>query len=119
MSSTATDLRGFLANLTNVPLQAYLMEAVPEQSRVVASGVYNVSFQVAGAAGAGVGGLLIAYAGNQASFFAAAPFYLASALLLALWFGHGRVYSTMTIDRRRPGQTGHTGQTMMPNDRAS
>jgi MFS family permease len=114
--SAAFLLRGFLANLTNVPLQAYLMEAVPERSRVVASGVYNVSFQVAGAAGAGVGGLLIAYAGNQASFFAAAPFYLASALLLALWFGRGRIYSTMTIDGRRPG---HSGQTMLPDDRAS
>ncbi len=80
-------MRGFLMNLPNAPLQAYLMEAVPERTRVAASSVYNVSFQVAGAAGSGVGGLLIERAGYQASFFVAAPFYITSALLLALWFG--------------------------------
>ena len=86
-------MRGFLMGLPNAPLQAYLMESVPEQTRVVASSVYNVSFQVAGAAGSGVGGLIILYAGNRASFFVAAPFYAASALLLAVWFG-GRAKGT-------------------------
>jgi MFS family permease len=86
-------MRGFLMGLPNAPLQAYLMESVPEQTRVVASSVYNVSFQVAGAAGSGVGGLIILHAGNQASFFVAAPFYAASALLLAFWFG-GRAKGT-------------------------
>jgi MFS family permease len=80
-------IRGFLMGLPNAPLQAYLMETVPDRTRVVASSVYNVSFQVAGAAGAGAGGLIIAHSGYRASFFVAAPFYAASAFLLAVWFG--------------------------------
>jgi len=88
--SVAYLARGFLINLTGAPLQAYLMETVPERARVAASGVYNISFQAAGALGAGVGGLLIQHAGYQASFFAAAPFYALSAILLAVWFGTGR-----------------------------
>lgn len=80
-------LRGFLMNVTSPPLQTFLMEAVPEERRVVASNVYNVSFQVAFAVGSGVGGELITRVGDRASFFAAAPFYAASAVLLALWFG--------------------------------
>jgi MFS family permease len=88
--SVAYLARGFLINLTGAPLQAYLMEAVPERTRVAASGVYNVSFQAAGALGAGAGGLLIQHAGYQASFFVAAPFYALSAFLLAVWFGTGR-----------------------------
>lgn len=80
-------LRGFLMNITSPPLQTFLMEAVPEDGRVVASNVYNVSFQVAFAVGSGVGGELITLVGDRASFFAAAPFYAASAVLLMLWFG--------------------------------
>lgn len=79
--------RSFLANLSGTPLQAYLMEAVPQERRVVASGVYNVSFQLAGAAGAGLGGILIAALGFRSVCFIAAPFYVASAVLLAFWFG--------------------------------
>lgn len=85
--SAAYLLRGFLMNVTSPPLQAFLMEAVPEDGRVVASNVYNVGFQVAFAVGSGVGGELITLAGDRASFFAAAPFYAASAVLLVLWFG--------------------------------
>lgn len=80
-------LRGFLMNITSPPLQTFLMETVPEDGRVVASNVYNVSFQVAFAVGSGAGGELITLIGDRASFFAAAPFYAASAVLLVLWFG--------------------------------
>lgn len=85
--SAAYLLRGFLMNVTSPPLQTFLMEAVPEDARVVASNIYNVSFQIAFAIGSGVGGLLITLAGDRAPFFAAAPFYAASAVLLLLWFG--------------------------------
>lgn len=80
-------LRGFLMNVTSPPLQTFLMDSVPEDGRVVASNVYNVSFQVAFAVGSAAGGLLITVAGDRASFFAAAPFYALSAVLLLLWFG--------------------------------
>lgn len=80
-------LRGFLMNVTSPPLQTFLMESVPEDTRVVASNIYNVSFQVAFAAGSGAGGLLITLTGDRAPFFVAAPFYAASAVLLLLWFG--------------------------------
>ncbi len=74
-------------NIGGTRLQAFLMEIVPERLRVVASGAYNVSFQLAGAAGSGIGGLLIAHLGFRPIFFVAAPFYLTSAFLLLLWFG--------------------------------
>lgn len=85
--SVAFLVRSFLMNIGGTPLQAFLMEIVPERLRVVASGAYNVSFQLAGAAGSGIGGLLIAHLGFRPIFFVAAPFYLASAGLLLLWFG--------------------------------
>lgn len=85
--SVAFLVRSFLMNIGGTPLQAFLMEIVPERLRVVASGAYNVSFQLAGAAGSGIGGFLIAHLGFRPIFFVAAPFYLASAFLLLLWFG--------------------------------
>ncbi|WIG61524.1 MAG: putative MFS-type transporter [Ktedonobacterales bacterium] len=89
IASLAYLIRGFLMAVTTPPLQTYLMGAVPDKSRVNASSAYNVSFQVGGALGAGVGGWLIALAGYQASFFAAMPFYALSAVLLIVWFGFG------------------------------
>ncbi len=83
-------MRGFLMNMPAPPLQAYFMEAVAEDERVTASSAYNVSFQMAGAIGAGVGGWLIAVSGYQSVFFVAAPFYAVSAVLLILWFGLAR-----------------------------
>lgn len=79
--------RAFLQNITSAPLQAYLMESVPEEARVTASSLYNVGFQVAGAAGSGVGGWLIALVGFRLPFILAIPFYFVSAVLLLVWFG--------------------------------
>ncbi len=80
-------VRTFLMNIPGAPLSAYLMEAVPEQRRVIASGVYNVSFQLIGALGAGVGGILINRLGFPLTILLAAPFYAASSILLVVWFG--------------------------------
>jgi predicted MFS family arabinose efflux permease len=63
------------------------MERTEPQQRVVASGVYNVSWQVAGALGAGLGGVLIARLGYHAVFVGAAALYAVSITLVALWFG--------------------------------
>jgi MFS family permease len=90
LASAALLVRTFLMNLTGAPLQTYLMEAVPERARVIASSVYNVTYQLAIAAGSGLGGLVIARAGYRPVFLAAAPFYTASAFLLLIWFGRHR-----------------------------
>ncbi len=84
--STAYLLRGTLVNLAGPAVTTFLMGAVPERSRVVANGAYNVSYQIAWALGAQVGGLVVVAAGYQLLFLLAAPCYAASALLLALWF---------------------------------
>jgi predicted MFS family arabinose efflux permease len=84
--SLAYLVRGALMAINNPPLQTFLMEAVDRDQRVLASSVYNVSFQVAWALGAGAGGLLVATVGSHAPFLLAAPFYAASAVLLWLWF---------------------------------
>src|SRR5258708_33162193 len=85
--SVAFLVRSFLMNIGGTPLQAFLMEIVPERLRVVASGAYNVSFQLAGAAGSGIGGFLIADLGFRPIFFVVASVFLASAFLLPLWVG--------------------------------
>lgn len=85
IASAAYLLRGFLMTITGPPLQTFLMESVPEESRVVASSVYNVSFQIAWALGAGLGGV-IASVSLRLPFIAAAPLYLLSALLMIAWF---------------------------------
>jgi len=79
-------IRGGLMALTSAPLQAYLMEAVPGERRIVASNVYNVSYQVAWAIGAGLGGAVIAVGGFVAPMLIAAALYAASAVLLGRWF---------------------------------
>jgi MFS family permease len=84
--SLAYLMRGGLMAINNPPLQTFLMEAVDKDQRVLASSIYNVSFQVAWALGAGVGGLLITLLGSHLPFVVAAPFYAISALLLLLWF---------------------------------
>ena len=90
LAAVAYVARGALMALTNPPLQTFYMEAVPEERRVLASSASNVGFQVAWSLGAGAGGWLIAIAGYRLPFLAAAPFYAASAVLLALWFGRAR-----------------------------
>ncbi len=82
--------RSFLMGLVGPPLQAHYMESVPERSRVLASSVYNASYQIVWAIGAVVGGWLINNAGYAPTFFIAAPLYFASALLVARWFGTRR-----------------------------
>jgi MFS family permease len=84
--SLAYLVRAALMAINNPPLQTFLMEAVDRDQRVLASSVYNVSFQVAWALGAGAGGLLVATVGSRAPFLVAAPFYAVSAVLLWLWF---------------------------------
>ena len=84
--SGAYILRSGLMAVNNPPLQSFLMESVDTDQRVLASSVYNVSFQVAWALGAGVGGWLITIVGSHLPFLLAAPFYAASALLLVVWF---------------------------------
>jgi MFS family permease len=84
--SAAYLLRGTLVNLAGPAVTTFLMGAVPERSRVVANGAYNVSYQIAWALGAQVGGLVVSAAGYQLPFLLAAPCYAASALLLAYWF---------------------------------
>ena len=85
VASAAYLLRGFLMSITGPPLQTFLMESVPDESRVVASSVYNVAFQMSWALGAGLGGV-IASVSLRLPFIAAAPFYLVSALLMIIWF---------------------------------
>jgi MFS family permease len=87
IAAVALLIRGPLMNASGPALQAYLMERTAPAQRVVASGVYNVSWQVAGALGAGVGGVLIAHLGYHAVFVAAAALYAVSITLVALWFG--------------------------------
>ncbi|PWT77801.1 MAG: hypothetical protein C5B60_02095 [Chloroflexi bacterium] len=84
--SLAYLVRGGLMAINNPPLQAFLMEAVDKDQRVLASSVYNVSYQASWALGAGVGGWLITVVGSHLPFLVAAPFYAVSALLLLLWF---------------------------------
>jgi MFS family permease len=84
--SLAYLVRGGLMAINNPPLQTFLMESVDTDERVLASSVYNVSFQAAWALGAGAGGWLIRVLGSHLPFLVAAPFYAISALLLLLWF---------------------------------
>ncbi|HLY32218.1 MAG TPA: MFS transporter [Ktedonobacterales bacterium] len=86
IASAAYLIRGALMTITSAPLQAYLMEVVPTEQRIVASNVYNVSWQVAWAIGAGLGGVLIALGGYAAPVIVAAVCYALSAALLARWF---------------------------------
>jgi MFS family permease len=87
LAAAAFLIRGPLMNAANPPLQAYYMERVPRDDRVLASSVYNVSWQLVWALGAGAGGVLIARAGYPPTFFGATALYTVSILLVALWFG--------------------------------
>ncbi len=78
-------IRGTLANIPGPPLQSFLMEEVPERERVIANGVYNVTWQIAWALGAFAGGLIVGRLGYQAPMLIAVPWYGGAALLFA-WF---------------------------------
>jgi MFS family permease len=88
IAAVAFLIRGPLMNAAGPPLQAYYMETVPTEQRVLASGVYNVSWQLAWSIGAGIGGVLIGAAGYPPVFVAAAVLYALSTILVAIWFGH-------------------------------
>lgn len=79
-------IRSTLMNTGAAPLQAWLMDAVTTERRVLASNAYNVSWQGAWAVGAALGGELIALAGYGAPFYVAGVCYALSAALLGLWF---------------------------------
>ena len=79
-------IRSTLMNTGAAPLQAWLMDAVPPERRVLASNAYNISWQTAWAVGAALGGGLIAIGGYGAPFYVAAACYTVSAALLGLWF---------------------------------
>jgi MFS family permease len=87
LASVVFLIRSPLMNAGNAPLQTVLMGAVREDERVVASGVYNVSWQVMGALGGFLGGTLIYWAGYPATFGIVAALYALSIFLLAIWFG--------------------------------
>ncbi len=84
--ATCYVLRSTLMNTGAAPLQAWLMDAAPPERRVVASNVYNVSWQGAWAIGAALGGELIAVGGYGAPFYVGAVCYTMSAILLGVWF---------------------------------
>src|SRR5581483_10026738 len=68
-------IRGTLVNFAGPAVTTYLMGAVPERSRVVANGAFNVSYQLAWALGAQAGGLIVGAAGYRLPFLVAAPCY--------------------------------------------
>jgi MFS family permease len=86
-------IRGALANIPGPALQSFLMEAVPERERVIANGVYNVSWQVAWALGAFAGGLIVNALGYQAPMLIAVPWYGGAALLFAWFFWRGNQHA--------------------------
>ncbi|MGH2505518.1 MAG: MFS transporter [Ktedonobacterales bacterium] len=79
-------IRSTLINTGSAPLQAWLMDAVTPQRRVLASNAYNISWQGAWAIGAALGGGLIALGGYGLPFYVAAVCYAVSAALLGAWF---------------------------------
>ncbi len=86
IAAAAYLIRGALMTVTSAPLQAYLMEIVPGERRIVASNVYNVSWQTAWAIGAGIGGAVLAVGGFASLAGVASVCYTLSAILLARWF---------------------------------
>lgn len=79
-------VRAAVMNIGAAPLQALLMDSVPEERRVLASNTYNVSWQGMWAVGAALGGVLIGVGGPSAPFFVATALYGLSAILFARWF---------------------------------
>jgi MFS family permease len=82
-------IRGSLISMAGPPLQTFLMGAVPEERRIVASEAFNVTWQIAGALGVALGGEILQAANYNytPNFLLAWACYAASALLLLFWFG--------------------------------
>lgn len=101
-------IRSTLMNTGGAPLQAWLMDAVAPQRRVLASNAYNISWQGAWAIGAALGGGLIALGGYGLPFYVAAVCYAVSAALLGVWFlprhgdhgDHGEATPALTPGKR-------------------
>jgi MFS family permease len=91
IAAVAYLIRGPLMNAANPPLQAFLMASVTSERRVFASGVYNVSWQLAGAIGAGAGGVLVHAVGYPSTIAATTALYAAGIALVAVWFGRSAV----------------------------
>ncbi len=98
-------IRGTLVNFAGPAVTTYLMGAVPERSRVVANGAFNVSYQLAWALGAQAGGLIVGAAGYRLPFLVAAPCYAASALLMAFWFWRTPSPSDVLAREEAPSHT--------------
>jgi MFS family permease len=96
-------IRSTLMNTGAAPLQAWLMDAVTPQRRVLASNAYNISWQGAWAVGAALGGGLIALGGFGAPFYVATACYTISAVLLGLWFLPGQRGAAMMRTARMHG----------------
>ncbi len=95
-------IRSTLANIPGPPLQSFLMEAVPERERIVANGVYNVSWQIAWALGAFAGGLIVNALGYQAPMLIAVPWYGGAALLFAWFFWRGGQHAGEVDEIEKP-----------------
>jgi MFS family permease len=79
-------VRAALINTGSAPEQAWLMDATSPERRVLASNVYNASWQGAWAVGAALGGGLITISGGYSlPFYIAATLYAISALLMIRW----------------------------------
>ncbi|MFI5278160.1 MAG: hypothetical protein ACHQ1E_12880, partial [Ktedonobacterales bacterium] len=99
-------IRSTLMNTGSAPLQAWLMDAVTPQRRVLASNAYTISWQGAWAIGAALGGGLIALGGYGLPFYVAAACYAVSAALLGAWF------------LPRHGERGEAAPALAPGKRA-
>ncbi|HEX9035890.1 MAG TPA: MFS transporter [Ktedonobacterales bacterium] len=84
-------MRTALINTGSAPEQAWLMDVIPPERRVVASNVYNASWQGAWAVGAAIAGPLISAAGYAAPFYLAAALYATSAFLMFRWLLPSRI----------------------------
>jgi MFS family permease len=84
--------RTALINTGSAPEQAWLMDVTLPERRVLASNVYNASWQGMWAVGAAFAGPLITFGGYGLPFYAAAALYATSAVLMFRWLLPSRIY---------------------------
>ncbi|HYM26824.1 MAG TPA: hypothetical protein VET66_01640, partial [Steroidobacteraceae bacterium] len=63
----------------------------PPERHVLASNIYNASWQGLWAVGAALGGVVISYGGYGLAFYLATGLYTASLILMAMWLTPRRV----------------------------
>lgn len=90
--------RTALINTGSAPEQAWLMDVIPPERRVLASNVYNASWQGMWAIGAAIAGPLISAGGYSLPFYIAAALYATSAILMYRWLLPSRIAA------RKPSQ---------------